>query len=157
MYDFLCNLLRRQCDNFAYKYEVESRAGYPEMLDPKSFWGFFIYILLLNVKNLLSVVWRRPTRHFKAEDPYFSTQKNLNNFSCKNKKKIMKNKNISYVNEVESPSGYPEMLDHGKFWGFSIYILLLNVKNLPDVVWRRPTRHFKAEDPYFSIKKFWEV
>ena len=40
----------------SYIYEVESRAGYPEMLDPTGFWGFFIYILLLNVKQLLSIV-----------------------------------------------------------------------------------------------------
>ena len=39
-----------------YIYEVESRAGYPEMLDSETFWGFFIYILLLNVKQLLSIV-----------------------------------------------------------------------------------------------------
>ena len=58
----------------AYIYEVESRAGYPEMSDQSTFWGFFIYILLLNVKQLLSIVWRRPTRHFKADDPYFSTE-----------------------------------------------------------------------------------
>jgi len=45
---------------FQYLYEVESRAGYPEMLDPTGFWGFCIYILLLrstlNVKKLLSIV-----------------------------------------------------------------------------------------------------
>ena len=60
--------------SFGLIYEVESRTGYPEMLDPTGFWGFFIYILLLNVKNLLSIVWRLPTRHFEAEDPYFSTK-----------------------------------------------------------------------------------
>ena len=37
-------------------YEVESRAGYPENTDPTAFWGFCIYILLLNVKQLLSIV-----------------------------------------------------------------------------------------------------
>ena len=35
---------------FGLIYEVESRAGYPEMSDQSTFWGFFIYILLLNVK-----------------------------------------------------------------------------------------------------------
>ena len=39
-----------------------------------TYYRFFIYILLLNVKQLLSIVWRRPTRHFKAEYPYFSTE-----------------------------------------------------------------------------------
>ena len=37
-------------------HEVESRAGYPEKSDQSTFWGFFIYILLLNVKQLLSIV-----------------------------------------------------------------------------------------------------
>ena len=36
--------------------EVESRAGYPESGHSATFWGFFIYILLFNVKNLLGVV-----------------------------------------------------------------------------------------------------
>ena len=58
-----------------YIYEVESRAGYPEILDHVTFWGLFIYILLLSIKNLSDIVWRRPIRHFKADDPYFSTKK----------------------------------------------------------------------------------
>jgi hypothetical protein len=41
---------------FGLIYEVESRAGYPENTDPTGFWGFCIYILLLNVKQLLSIV-----------------------------------------------------------------------------------------------------
>ena len=39
-----------------YIYEVESRAGYPKNTDPTAFWGFCIYILLLNVKQLLRIV-----------------------------------------------------------------------------------------------------
>ena len=37
-------------------YEVESRAGYPESIHHATFWGFFIYILLLNIKNLSDIV-----------------------------------------------------------------------------------------------------
>ena len=63
----------------------------------------------------------------------------------------------TYVNEVESRAGYPEILDHVTFWGLFIYILLLSIKNLSDIVWRRPIRHFKADDPYFSTKKISKV
>ena len=42
--------------DFSNIYEVESRAGYPKNTDPTAFWGFCIYILLLNVKQLLSIV-----------------------------------------------------------------------------------------------------
>ena len=47
---------KRKTGKKLYIYEVESRAGYPEMSDQSTFWGFFIYILLLNVKQLLSIV-----------------------------------------------------------------------------------------------------
>ena len=47
---------RRSAAYMFYIYEVESRAGYPESGHSATFWGFFIYILLFNVKNLLSVV-----------------------------------------------------------------------------------------------------
>ena len=40
----------------------------------------------------------------------------------------------SYIYEVESPSGYPEMLDHGMFWSFSIYISLSTIKTLSGIV-----------------------
>ena len=48
--------IRIQTIHNGYIYEVESRAGYPENTGVAYFCGFFIYILLLNVKQLLSIV-----------------------------------------------------------------------------------------------------
>ena len=67
------------------------------------------------------------------------------------------NKTSYYIYDVESRAGYPESGHSATFWNFSIYILLLDVKILSDLAWRRPTRHFKAEDPCFSVKIFLKV
>lgn len=57
---------------------VESRTVYLDLWDPELFSGpgfsICLFILLLNVKNLLSIIQKLQILNFKAEDPKYSVR-----------------------------------------------------------------------------------